>query len=72
MKSWGVSIASENKQHTILKAQLSEMDIHAESVPLSFKAKSGGQELRPAPFAFVNDLKSTLFHLLEEKERLIL
>ena len=72
MKSWGVSIASENKQRTILKAQLSEMDIHGESVPLSFKTKSGGQELQPAPFAFVNDLKSTLFHLLEEKERLIL
>ena len=70
MKSWGVSIASEQKQRSLLKDQLSEMKVLGESVPFSFKMKSGGHELRPAPFAFVNDLKSTLFHLLEEKQRL--
>uniref|UniRef100_A0A1X7TND9 Uncharacterized protein n=1 Tax=Amphimedon queenslandica TaxID=400682 RepID=A0A1X7TND9_AMPQE len=70
MMSWEVSIASEQKQRTTLIAQLSEMDIHGESVPLSFKTKSGGQELQPAPFALVTDLMSSLFHLLEGKQRL--
>ena len=37
MKSWGVSIASEQKQHCVLQAQLSEMAILGESVPFSFK-----------------------------------
>lgn len=66
---WGVSIASEQKQCSVLQAQLSDMVILGESVPFSFKMKRGGMELRPAPFAFVSNLKSTLFHLLEEKQR---
>ena len=69
MKFWGVSIASEQKRRSVLQAQLSEMAILEESVPFSLKMTSGGQELRPARFAFVSNLKSTLFHLLEEKQR---
>lgn len=69
MKSWGLSIASEQKQRSALKTMLMEMEILGESIPFSFRTRSGGQELRPAPFAFVNNLKSTLFHLLEEKQR---
>uniref|UniRef100_A0A1X7UE06 Uncharacterized protein n=1 Tax=Amphimedon queenslandica TaxID=400682 RepID=A0A1X7UE06_AMPQE len=68
MKSWGLSIASEQKQRRALKTMLMEMEIQGESIPFSFRTRSGGQELRLAPFAFVNNLKSTLFHLLEEKQ----
>ena len=53
-----------------MKTQLSDMEIQGESVPFSFKMKTGGQELRPAPLVYVNDLKTMLFHLLDEKHRL--
>lgn len=71
MKSWGISIASEGEQRRLMKAQLSEMTIDAESIPFSFKCKSSGQELRPAPLAFVTNLKAMLFYLLDEKDRLV-
>ena len=69
MKSWGMNFASEVKQRELLKSQLSKMKIMAEAIPFCFKTKNNTQELRPAPLAYVNDLKSMLFHLLEEKER---
>ena len=53
-----------------MKGQLTELLVKSESVPFAFNLKRGGQELRPAPLAFVDDLKSMLFHLLDEKRRL--
>ena len=70
MKSWGITIASERKQKSLMKADLEEMTVEAESVPFSFNMKHGGQELRPVPLAYVTDLKCIIFHLLEEKDRL--
>ena len=67
MKSWGANFASEGKLKSLMKSQLSELE--GESVPLAFNLKRGGHELRPAPIAYVNDLQSMLFHLLEEKQR---
>ena len=46
----------------------SELEVEGESVPFVFDLKHGGQELRPAPLAFVTDIKSMIFHLLHEKE----
>ena len=69
MKSWGANLASEGKQRSLMKDQLSELPVECESVPFAFNLKHGGQELRPAPLAYVNDLKSLLFHLLDEKRR---
>ena len=69
MKSWGMNFASEVQQRELLKSQLSKMKVMAEAISFCFKTKSNTQELRPAPLAYVNDLKSMLFHLLEEKER---
>ncbi len=63
MKSWGMNLGSEKKQRTLMTSQLSELTTEGESVPFVFKLKSGGHELRPAPFAFTTDLKTTLFHL---------
>ena len=71
MKSRGMTIASEGKQRSLMKAQLSEMEIQGGSVPFSFKSRSGPQELRPAPLVFIIDMKTMLFHLLNEKQRFI-
>ena len=62
MKSWGINIASEAKQRSLMKDQ--------QSVPFAFNLKRGGQELRPAPLAYIDNLKSMIFHLLDEKQRL--
>ena len=69
MKSWGANLASEGKQRSMMKSQLSVLEVEGESVPFAFNLKHGGHELRPAPIAYVNDLQSMLFHLLEEKQR---
>ena len=69
MKSWKIDVASERKQRVLMKADLENMPIEAESVPFTFGTKLNGQELRPAPVAYVTDLKCFLFHLLDEKER---
>lgn len=68
MKSWGANLASEGKQRSLMKSQLSELEVEGESVPFAFNLKRGGHELRPAPIAYMNDLQSMLFHLLEEKQ----
>ena len=52
-----------------MKTQLEDIDIEAESVPFSFNTKKGYPELRPAPIAYAKDLKSIVYHLLNEKER---
>uniref|UniRef100_A0A1X7UTE9 Uncharacterized protein n=1 Tax=Amphimedon queenslandica TaxID=400682 RepID=A0A1X7UTE9_AMPQE len=70
MKSWGANMASEGKQRSLMKSQLSELPVEGESVPFAFNLKRGGYELCPAPLAYANDLQSMLFHLLEEKQRL--
>ena len=69
MKSWGTNMASEGKQRALMEEQLSELSVEGESIPFSFNLKRGGQELRPAPLAYVNSLKAMLFHLLDEKQR---
>lgn len=72
MKASGADIASEGKQRALMTTQLTEIQVEAESVPFCFNTKRAGQELRPAPLAYVTDLKSMVFHLLNEKSRLIL
>lgn len=71
MKSWGMSMCSEKAQREVMATQLTNLSIEGESVPFAFKLKNGGHELRPAPYAYINGLKSALFHHLDEKHRLI-
>lgn len=52
-----------------MKTEIEELAIEAENVPLCINMKRGGQEVRPAPFAYASDLKQVIFHLLEEKAR---
>ena len=70
LKSWGANIASERKQRIVAKKQLDAIPAAAENVPFSFDLKNGGQELRPAPLAYITNLPDTIFHLLDEKKRL--
>ena len=70
MKSWNIEVASERKQRELMKTSLEELSIEAETVPFSFNIGRRMQESRPAPLAYVEDLQSFIFHLLEEKERL--
>lgn len=60
-------MASEGKQRSLMKGQLSQLPVECESFPFSFNLKRGGQELQPTPLAYVDDLKSMVFHLLDEK-----
>ncbi len=66
---WGDELSSEGKQRDVMKQQLKKMEIKSESAPFTFELKQGGQELRPAPIAYVPDLKALVFHLLDENER---
>ena len=69
VKSWGANIASERKQRIIAKKQLDAIPTAAENVPFSFDLKNGGQELRPAPLAYITNLPDTIFHLLYRREK---
>lgn len=69
MKSWGANLPSEGQQRSVMKSQLSKLPVESEAVPFAFNLKHGGQELQPAPLAYVPDIKSLIFHLLDEKQR---
>lgn len=55
-----------------MNAQLADIDVESEAIPFSFEIKSGGHELRPAVMGFVSDLKTLIFHTLNENDRLVL
>ena len=69
MKAWNVNVESERKQRELMKEDIQKVHIRAEAIPFSFNTKCG-QEVRPSPIACVTDLKSVIFHLLDEKDRL--
>lgn len=55
-----------------MKEQLSEIEVEAEAIPFSFELRrSKEHELRPAPIGYIVDLKSLVFHLLNENDRYI-
>lgn len=54
----GANLASECRQRSLMKSQLSELEVEGESVPFAFNLKCGGHELLPALIAYVNDLQS--------------
>ena len=63
MKSWGINIASEAKQRSLMKDQLSNLPVKSKSVPFAFNFKRGGQELRPAPLARTLNIWSQWFFI---------
>ncbi len=75
MKSWNITVASESKQRSLMKADLEDetectfhLEDETESVPFTFNIK-GRHKLRPAPLAYVPKLNHIIVHLLEEKDR---
>ena len=69
MKVWNIEVASESKQRQLMKSNLKEIEVKAESVPFTFTVRRTHHEIRPAPVAYVTDLQSTVFHLLDEKKK---
>ena len=69
MKSWGVSITSEQKLHKLVHDQLEPVSIVAESVPFAFSLKRGGEEMRPAPLAYASDQCSLVYQKLDENHK---
>ena len=69
MKVWNIEMASEGKHRELMKSNLKELVVEAESVPFTFTVRRSYKELRPAPVAYVVDLQSFVFHLLNERER---
>ena len=66
MKSWKVGFACEEKERGLAK-QLVGPNLAAESVALTFSTDNG-DELREAPFAYLPDLKSKVFQLLDQND----
>ena len=66
-----MQIASEKRMRQ-RASELSEIHLCSEMALFSFTLHSGGEELRQAPFVYINDLKSKLFELLEKNERYLL
>lgn len=70
-KSWNINLTSESKERNVMRENLENMAVRAEEVPFTFKTKRGDHVVRPAPLAYCTDLVATIFHLLDEKARLV-
>ena len=68
LKMWGVQIESERKLRITSKKLLST-EIYSEAVPFSFPMKSGGEEHRPAAFAYFPHLVAKAEELLQQNDR---
>ena len=67
MKSWGVAIAGEKKMRAVSNQVVGE-NLKAEAVPLSFRLKDGGEEIRPAPMAYIPNLWQKIEDMLNESD----
>ena len=67
MKSWGVAIAGEKKMRAV-SAQVVGENLKTEAVPLSFCLKDGGEEIRPAPMAYIPNLWQKIEDMLNESD----
>ena len=68
MKVFKISLGSERKQRIHAKDLLGDK-LTAEEAVFSFPLKSGGEELRAAPFVYVPDLVEKVAHILTENKR---
>ena len=68
IKTWGVQIASERKIRLVATEMTS---VVAESALLPFQLKSGREELKPAPIAYLPFLKLKMIDLLDKNERYV-
>ena len=68
LKKWGLTMASEKRQRELAQ-QWSPDCVQAEYVPFSFRLSNGGEEMRPAPFAYIPDIWNRLIQLLDDMNR---
>lgn len=61
-----MSIASERKLRKRSKEVVTD-NLKAEGVPFTFSLKSGGEEIRAAPLAYIPDLKE-IFQMLDKNK----
>ena len=59
-------MASENSLRDVFKRNGANLTGEADT--LSFVVRSGGEDLRHAPFVFISDLVAKVVHLLEQNE----
>ena len=64
-KEVGIQIESERKMRNASQLLVST-EILCEAVPFSFPMKRGGEELRPAPLAYVSHIVTKVQELLEQ------
>ena len=66
-KTWGVSIASEQKMRKEA-LQIVGDGYEAENVPFTFSLKEGGEEVRLAPYAYVTSLWDKIESMLDQND----
>ena len=64
---FGISLASEKQQRKHAQEIVGD-NVQAETVPFTFPFKSGGEEIRAAPMAYIPLLETKVFELLDEKQ----
>lgn len=64
----GMILPSERKLRK-LSQDLLVTDLKSDLAPFSFGLKYGGEDLRPAPLVYVEDLVSFTYHLLDQNAR---
>ena len=67
MKSWGVSIAGEQKMRAVSEDIIGE-NLKADTVPLTFRLKDGGEEILPAPIAYTPNLWQKIEDMLNSSD----
>ena len=61
-------MASEGRQRKLAQA-IAPYPLEVETVLFTFKVKSGVEEFRAAPIAYIESLSNFVYSLLEENER---
>lgn len=67
LKCWGIAIAGEQKMRNISADLLGE-NLVAETIPLTFRQKDGGEEILPAPIAYTPNLWGKVENLLNHSD----
>ena len=60
-----MSLGSERRQRAVAKGLVGE-NLRAEAVPMTFRLKDGGEEIRAVPLVYIPNLQKKVFDLLDE------
>lgn len=68
LKEWGLSMRSEKRQRVAAHELIGD-NLEAESIPLTFPLKGGGEEVRAAALCYAPNIVDKVVSLLEENEK---